>query len=206
MSKFNKIFFYPSSLVLILVNLVPLLGVLFFSWDIFTVIILYWMESAVIGFFNILKMQKINNYKFTPLVPFFIMHYVIFMFVHLFFILQLFQPNLELASGQVAAFVIVFEYFKALIISLSFIFLSHGMSFVFNFIKKQEFKYVSLKKQMFVPYRRIIIMHIIIMLAGAGIIYTNYSQEVSAVVFLVILKIIFDLGSHIFEHRKNILN
>jgi hypothetical protein len=80
------------------------------------------------------------------------------------------------------------------------------MSFVFNFIKKQEFKYVSLKKQMFVPYRRIIIMHIIIMLAGAGIIYTNYSQEVSAVVFLVILKIIFDLGSHIFEHRKNILN
>ncbi|MBT4516342.1 MAG: hypothetical protein HOC78_00400 [Candidatus Komeilibacteria bacterium] len=206
MSKFNKIFFYPSSLVLILVNLIPLLGVLFFSWDIFTVIILYWMESAVIGFFNILKMQKINNYKFTPLVPFFIMHYVIFMFVHLFFILQLFQPNLELASGQVAAFVIVFEYFKALIISLSFIFLSHGMSFVFNFIKKQEFKYVSLKKQMFVPYRRIIIMHIIIMLAGAGIIYTNYSQEVSAVVFLVILKIIFDLGSHIFEHRKNILN
>ena len=122
MSKFNKIFFYPSSLVLILVNLIPLLGVLFFSWDIFTVIILYWMESAVIGFFNILKMQKINNYKFTPLVPFFIMHYVIFMFVHLFFILQLFQPNLELASGQVAAFVIVFEYFKALIISLSFIF------------------------------------------------------------------------------------
>ena len=206
MSKANKIFFYPSSLVLILVNLIPLLGVLFFSWDIFTVIILYWMESAVIGFFNILKMQKINNYKFTPLVPFFIMHYVIFMFVHLFFILQLFQPNLELASGQVAAFVIVFEYFKALIISLSFIFLSHGMSFVFNFIKKQEFKYVSLKKQMFVPYRRIIIMHIIIMLAGAGIIYTNYSQEVSAVVFLVILKIIFDLGSHIFEHRKNILN
>ena len=206
MSKFNKLFFYPSSLVLILVNLIPLLGVLFFSWDIFTVIILYWMESAVIGFFNILKMQKINNYKFTPLVPFFIMHYVIFMFVHLFFILQLFQPNLELASGQVAAFVIVFEYFKALIISLSFIFLSHGMSFVFNFIKKQEFKYVSLKKQMFVPYRRIIIMHIIIMLAGAGIIYTNYSQEVSAVVFLVILKIIFDLGSHIFEHRKNILN
>ena len=206
MSKFNKIFFYPSSLVLILVNLIPLLGVLFFSWDIFTVIILYWMESAVIGFFNILKMQKINNYKFTPLVPFFIMHYVIFMFVHLFFILQLFQPNLELASGQVAAFVIVFEYFKALIISLSFIFLSHGMSFVFNFIKKQEFKYVSLKKQMFVPYRRIIIMHIIIMLAGAGIIYTNYSQEVAAVVFLVILKIIFDLGSHIFEHRKNILN
>jgi hypothetical protein len=206
MSKFNRILFYPSSFILILANMIPLLGVLFFSWDIFTIIILYWMESAVVGFFNILKMQKINNYKFTPLIPFFIVQYLIFMFVHLFFILQLFQPTLELASDQVRAFVVVFEYFKALFISLSFIFLSHGMSFIFNFIKKAEFNNISLKKQMFMPYRRIIIMHVIIMLVGAGIIYTNYSQEVSAIVFLVVLKIIFDLGSHIFEHRKNILN
>ena len=49
-------------------------------------------------------------------------------------------------------------------------------------------------------------MHLVIMLAGAGIIYLEYDKAVSAIVFLVILKIIFDLGSHIFEHRKNILN
>jgi hypothetical protein len=206
MSKFNKIIFYPSGLVLILVNIIPLIGVLFLNWDIFTIIILYWMESAVVGFFNFLKMQKINNYKFSPLLPFFVVHYLIFMFIHLFFILQLFQPELASASSQLEAFKIVFKYLEGLFISLSFIFLSHGMSFMFNFIKKAEFNNINLKQQMFMPYRRIVIMHFIIMLAGAGIIYTDYSQEVSAIVFLVILKIIFDLSAHIFEHRRNVLN
>ena len=206
MSKANKIFFYPSSLVLVLVNLIPLLGVLFLGWDVFSIIILYWMESAVIGFFNILKMQKINNYKFTPLLPFFIMHYAIFMFVHLSFIINFFQPNLQPASDQLEALVIIWQYFRSIFIYLFLIFLSHGLSFIYNFIKREEFKHISIKQQMFIPYRRIIIMHLVIMLAGAGIIYLEYDKAVSAIVFLVILKIIFDLGSHIFEHRKNILN
>lgn len=204
MSVSKKTFFYPSGVTLILVNMVPLLGVLFFSWDVFSVIILYWMESAVIGFFNILKMQKINDYKFTPLIPLFIMHYVIFMSAHIWFIINFFQPNLASASGQVEAFLIVFQYFKGLFISLSLIFLSHGLSFVYNFIQKEEFKKTSLKKQMFSPYKRILVMNFVVMLAGTGIVYLDYDQAVSAVVFLVVLKIIFDLMAHIFEHRHNI--
>ena len=121
MSKLNKIFFYPSSLVLILVNLIPLAGVLYFGWDVFTVIVLYWMESAVVGFFNVLKMQKINKYKFTPLVPAFIVHYAVFMLAHLFLIISFFQPSLGSASNQFEAFALVFGYFRGLFISLSFI-------------------------------------------------------------------------------------
>ncbi|MFA6307522.1 MAG: DUF6498-containing protein [Patescibacteria group bacterium] len=204
MSKFNKIFFYPSALVLILANMIPLFGVLFLAWDVFTVIVLYWLESAVVGFFNVLKIQKINNNTFTPLLPFFIVHYSIFMFVHLFFVLQLFQPELASATGQLEAFKIVFKYLEGLFISLAFIFLSHGMSFVFNFIKKEEYRNTSLVKQMFAPYKRVVIMHLVVMLAGGGFIYANYDQNISAIVFLVILKTIFDLGAHIFEHRKNI--
>lgn len=206
MSKFNKIFFYPSSLILVLVNMIPLAGVIFWSWDIFTIIILYWMESAVVGFFNILKMQKINNNVFSPLVPFFIVHYVIFMFVHLFFILYLFQPDLGSATEQLEALKIVFKYLEGLLISAALLFLSHGMSFVFNFIKNKEYSNTSLGKQMFQPYKRVVIMQVVIILVGRGVIYTGYDQALSAIVFLVILKTVFDLGAHIFEHRRNIFN
>lgn len=37
-------------------NLLPLVGVLFFDWSLFAVILLYWAENGVIGVFNILKM------------------------------------------------------------------------------------------------------------------------------------------------------
>lgn len=204
MSKLNKIFFYPSTIYLILANIIPLIGVIFFSWDVFTVIILYWMESAVIGFFNVLKMNKVSNSSFTPLVPFFIVHYSIFMFAHLFLILQLFQPELGSAKDQLEAFKIVFKYLESLFISLSFLFLSHGLSFIFNFIKKQEYLGISVGKQMFVPYKRIVIMHAVVTLTGGGLVYMNYDQSLSAIVFLVVLKTSFDLVAHIFEHRKTI--
>ena len=46
----------PSATGTVLANLVPAVGVLFFGWDAFTVVFLYWLENAVIGVFNILKM------------------------------------------------------------------------------------------------------------------------------------------------------
>lgn len=204
MLKFSQKLFSPSVLFLILTNLSPIVGVLFWDWDVFTVIILYWLESAAVGFFNILKMEKINNYTFSPAIPLFIVHYTIFMFVHLFFILRFFKPDLGSASEQWEAFKIVFNYLEGLLISCSFLFLSHGLSFIFNFIKKEEYKNISLIKQMFVPYQRIIIMQIMILLIGSGIFYYGYGRNFSAIVFLVILKIIFDGASHLWEHNKNI--
>ena len=41
---------------LVAANMVPLWGVLFFNWDAFYIVLLYWAENLVIGFYNILKM------------------------------------------------------------------------------------------------------------------------------------------------------
>ena len=47
----------PSLSVLSLVgaNLVPLLGVLLLDWDAAVIVLLYWTENVVIGFYNILR-------------------------------------------------------------------------------------------------------------------------------------------------------
>ena len=38
-----------SLVALVLVNLVPIAGVLFFDWRVFDLLLLYWAESVVIG-------------------------------------------------------------------------------------------------------------------------------------------------------------
>lgn len=49
-----------SSIVLIVSNVIPLLGVMFLEWDMLGVIGLYWLENVVVGGVNVLKMA-FNN-------------------------------------------------------------------------------------------------------------------------------------------------
>ena len=93
---------------LIVANAVPLLGVLFLGWNVWTILTIYWLENGVVGFFNVLKMSKaagtdpvgsgvtatvngrpIAGSAKTVLIPFFIVHYGIFWLVHGIFILTL---------------------------------------------------------------------------------------------------------------------
>ncbi|MHC5091316.1 MAG: DUF6498-containing protein [Planctomycetota bacterium] len=43
-------------LALLAANTIPLFGVLFFNWDSFSIVILYWAETFIIGFYNVLRM------------------------------------------------------------------------------------------------------------------------------------------------------
>lgn len=45
-----------SAWALIAANCVPLFGVLFFGWDTFSIVVVYWTENVVIGAINVLKM------------------------------------------------------------------------------------------------------------------------------------------------------
>ncbi len=44
-----------STLILIVANLVPLAGVVFWGWDVFVLLILYWLETAVICFWTMVR-------------------------------------------------------------------------------------------------------------------------------------------------------
>ena len=46
----------PSALVLVAANLVPLAGVLFFGWSVFSTLLLFWVENVIVGAFNVLRM------------------------------------------------------------------------------------------------------------------------------------------------------
>ena len=47
-----------STLVLILANMVPLLGVVLWQWDVMSILLLYWAENVVIGILNVARMAS----------------------------------------------------------------------------------------------------------------------------------------------------
>ncbi len=41
---------------LVLANLLPFAGVIFFGWDLFAVVLFYWAENLVVGFYTLVKL------------------------------------------------------------------------------------------------------------------------------------------------------
>ena len=47
-----------SALALVIANLAPLYGVLALGWKVAPIMVFYWAENLVVGFFNVLKMAR----------------------------------------------------------------------------------------------------------------------------------------------------
>jgi predicted membrane channel-forming protein YqfA (hemolysin III family) len=83
---------YPFVIVLIAANLVPLAGVLFWGWDLFVLMTAYWMETGVIGIWTIVQMAMLARWGALFYVPFFVVHFGMFMIGHLLFLVTMFGP------------------------------------------------------------------------------------------------------------------
>lgn len=212
--------FSVSAIALIAANLVPLWGVVFSGWNVFTIMVLYWLESAVIGFFTVQKMrkaegetlgalstvhielngQRIQHLHQQPksgkffLLPFFMMHYGGFMFVHLIFVIVMFGVLPAVQSQEK-----VFDLFGIFLGTASLI-VSHWISYQSNYIGKGEYKVTSAGQLFLSPYARIIVMHLTIILGG--LFAQSTGQSVAALALMIFLKTLVDLGSHLFEHGK----
>jgi hypothetical protein len=44
-----------SAIALVAANLIPLLGVAFFGWSLWTILVLYWVENGIVGFWSVPK-------------------------------------------------------------------------------------------------------------------------------------------------------
>ncbi len=52
---------FPTVIPLIAANAAPIVGVLFFGWDLLSIMFLYWMETAVVTFYGLLKVVKVGG-------------------------------------------------------------------------------------------------------------------------------------------------
>ncbi len=193
-------------MILILANLFPVYGVIFLKWDVFPLLLLFWIENVIIGFFNIFRMifavpeESSNWIGKLFVIPFFTFHYGMFTAVHGIFVIALFGGESFRSSGFPGintVFQIVVEYHLGFIILI--LFLSHGFSFLWNYIKKGEYRNATLKNLMGKPYGRVVVLHITILFGG--FILMALKSPVAGLLLLILLKIGLDVKAHSKDHK-----
>jgi hypothetical protein len=186
----------PSALALILANLVPVAGAALLGWKLSDVMVLYWAESAVIGFFNICKIAVIGRWTALAAAPFFAGHFSAFMAVHFLFVYSLFVEGPKSTSaGDLKE---VAQLFIDLWPALAALFLSHAYSFLANFIGGREYRSRTLKDQMAEPYTRIVLMHLTLIFGG--FVTLLLGEPAPVLLGVIALKILFDLRAHVRQH------
>lgn len=188
----------PSSLALLGANLIPLLGVLLLDWDLGQVMVLFWAENAVVGFYNLLKLAVVAKWAALFVGTFFVGHYGGFMAGHFLFIYYLFVRGMAETGPEAPLGTALGEVFGPLWPALLALFLSHGISFYTNFLRGREYVGRTTKQQMAEPYKRIVVLHVTIIFGGWAIMLLG--TPVAALVLLIVLKAAVDLRAHRKEH------
>jgi hypothetical protein len=204
-----------SLLFLIVANLLPLVGVVFFGWDVAALVVLYWSENLIIGFYNLLKMAFSGGLTAVFPALFFLIHYGGFCAVHGVFIVALLLDE-QPAFGQDPPWPLFLVFLQLLfdvvaqvlanaprewIIAFVGLFISHGYSFVSNFLLGGERDAATTRRLMSAPYKRIVILHVAIIAGGFGVLALG--QPVLLLSVLIGLKIALDIALHRREHASN---
>ncbi len=203
-----------SLLSLVVVNLLPLLGVLFFNWDVAALVVLYWSENLVLGFFTILKMLVKSPLAGLGSSLFFTIHYGGFCAVHgLFILVMLVSEDINPFPEDPWPVFLVFPQLLLNVVRLVLeqappewllafcaLFVSHGISFFVNFMRGPEREQLTQRQLMGAPYGRIVVLHIAIIFGGFAVMALG--QPLLMLVVLVLLKLGLDIKLHLREHRR----
>ncbi|HTK44627.1 MAG TPA: DUF6498-containing protein [Patescibacteria group bacterium] len=271
-----------SAIALLIANAIPLVGVLFFGWSLLTILVLFWIENGIVGFWNVPKIllarQSIvesmpamlraagfneaenrvaaealeERFRHAPaqitvetsgttrqldatallsrfgtvghalLALFFLVHYGMFWFVHGIFVFAMphffgaggascidarpsfpaFPSFPEIPVGpRVCASPFGDVVWSNVTIAAIALFLSHGASFLLNYVGKREYLATSPTRQMAAPYGRVVVLHLTILFGAFAIAFIG--APVAALVILVVLKTALDLRLHLRERQRN---
>jgi len=214
--------------LLIVFNLVPLAGVIWWDWDLMAILALYWVENGIVGAINVLKILRaegsslggmqmrlngrpISSLARRPIAGFFLIHYGGFWVGHGLFVL-LFLPAMSgLATGGIlnpdgtistplgSPFGPGPDWGVVAFGAVGLA-ISHGTSFWLNYLGRQEYRSASPAQLMLAPYGRLVILHLTIILGAMVSIWIG--SPVGSLLLLVILKTALDIFFHLREHRR----
>lgn len=190
--------------VLVLANLWPLFGILFFGWSVFELLFVYAAENLAIGFYAIFRIliaggnpKDFGVFKLLGrlwLVCFFIIHFGLFTVCHIGLIFGLWK-NFEKIDPMVR----IGE--PAFLVTLIFFVISHGYSFVKNYIGQKEYLKTTDDKEMGAPYGRVVVTHLAVL--GGGFLLAVAKFPHGFAMLLALGKLVLDLWRHMAEHEKS---
>ncbi|HUR62297.1 MAG TPA: DUF6498-containing protein [Candidatus Thermoplasmatota archaeon] len=156
---------------LIAANLLPLLGLVLLRWDIGTLLLLYWAETAVIGLATIVEAGVRTHGKALLALPFFLVHAGMFMGVHAVFLTVLFL------GGSPSA---VLQRLPGVLLPLLLVAASHAVGVVVHLRQARDVKVGQLVTAF---YSRIVLMQFAII--GGGFVLVSLGTPLGSGLILV---------------------
>jgi hypothetical protein len=201
-----------AALALVASNLVPLAGVLALGWDLHLLLVVYWLESGIVGLSYLARILRaegaddpdelpsfeLNDTPVSAFVGrgnraiarFFLGHYGVFWAVHGLFVLVGFGAFLGAAGLPDPA---------PVALAAVGLLASHAASYRLNFVGEREYERLGPVTLMVRPYRRVVALHLTIVLGG--FVVGAVGSPVGALAVLVAVKTAYDLREHLREHR-----
>ncbi len=183
-----------DSIPVILWNLFPVTGVLFFGWKPESVFVCYALETVVVGIFNAMSMWAVHYYsRYTKdgegasgraMIPLFLVTYYAFVFGQL----KIFFFGYDEDLFQILSSILRQPTYN---LALGAFFLNSMYNFINGFILSGEYTRRSMGQQMFEPFPRIVIQQVAIILGG--FIFTITGNGYPVLIVFVPLKIWLDL-------------
>ncbi|MEA2989680.1 MAG: hypothetical protein QOG83_2391 [Alphaproteobacteria bacterium] len=216
----------PSSLILFIANLAPLVGVIFWDWDAFILIMLYWLETAVIAFWAVLRIATMHrnalgdiHFEGTDKTPapwavaaFVTLHAGIFMAVHFMFLWELFSGGWNRKIHGVREFIDQIVVASGLWAPLLVLFVGRGVLMMYDAMRPALLRLLGIvarpddrqPSSKLSPaetilsglYVRIVIMQLTIIL---GAWFALLMGTPGAYVFLIAIKTATDISVHVFS-------
>jgi hypothetical protein len=183
----------PPLLVILILNLVPVAGVLWAGWSPLQLLLLYWIENVAVGVFNALKLRDYEAHRPEVGSPFklsnfFMMHYGLFTLVHGVFALVVGLLFATPATPGSAWAGLDWLSFAGAALGLAAIHFSDYL----RWRAVAGWNEGSADGQMFAPYGRILVMHLTV-LGGAFILAASHAP-VAYVALLALLKTFIEAG------------
>lgn len=198
--------------LLVAANLLPLVGVAVFGWDVLSILIIYWLENGVVGVLNVARMalaagpagtsgiRVSGSASKVALIPFFCIHYGIFWVVHGVFVfaLPMFAGVGGFGGSGFGAPAPAAPDGGVIVVGALALAASHGASFVVNYVGRGEYRTASVGQLFVAPYGRVVVLHLTVLLGGFAALAAG--GPVALVALLVAFKTGLDLLLHLREH------
>ena len=186
--------------VLVLANLLPLVLVATGWWSLQQVLLLYWIENGVVGFWNVVKILGSG----TPPVSvrliisaFFTVHFGGFFVIHGVFVMYFLKLPIRIGDDLLQS---MWSALPAGLWPMVVVLMcSHGYSTYRYHFSQGLWRSVNGATLMMRPYGRVVLLHLTIL--GSGFLVYMQGESGLLLVLLVILKTIVDVVLHVRSHR-----
>ncbi|MEJ2722561.1 MAG: DUF6498-containing protein [bacterium] len=213
----------PSTISLVAANLLMALFVVSQRWGYYSVILIYWFEAMIIGVYGLARMC-VACWFGNPLGKWIGMkdgasRFMLSLFLGWFYIVKFggvavgmgllvaltpgFLTGDDGGDGLRAIAIGLENVGASALIAAAMFFVSHGVSFVYNFIGHNEYRHSNAIALLFRPYLRMVL--VLVVLAGgfgAAFAFPELHRTTAFAAGIVLIKLLADVVSHYIEHGR----